>query len=111
LDQQASTLRWLWDHRVPLIATDNLAVENIPVTPNETYLTQEERDSGVRSPYTGMLHRQLIPLLGIALGELWFLDDLAAECRSTGRWDFMLVAKPLNLVGGVGSPANAVAIT
>jgi hypothetical protein len=41
---------------------------------------------------------------------LWDLEALAADCATTGVYDCMIVAKPLNLVGGVGSPANAVAI-
>jgi len=46
----------------------------------------------------------------MALGELWHLDDLADDCASDGVWEFLLVAKPLNLTGAVGSPANALAI-
>ena len=51
-----------------------------------------------------------IALLGLCIGELWDLEALAADCATTGVYDCMIVAKPLNLVGGVGSPANAVAI-
>jgi hypothetical protein len=56
------------------------------------------------------MHRVLIPLLGMALGELWALDELADRGAVDGRWDCMVVAKPLNLTGGAGSPLNAVAI-
>jgi hypothetical protein len=45
------------------------------------------------------MHRVLIPLLGMALGELWALDELAERCAADGRWDCMIVAKPLNLTG------------
>jgi hypothetical protein len=34
---------------------------------------------------------------------------LAADCAEDGRYDFFLTAKPLNIVGGVGSPPNALA--
>jgi hypothetical protein len=60
--------------------------------------------------HNGMSHRPLIALLGMLLGELWRLDELAAECAADGRYDFLLTAKPLDLIGGVGSPANAMAI-
>ena len=50
-----------------------------------------------------------IALLGFVIGELWWLDDLAADCTRTGVYDCLVVAKPLNLTGGVGSPANATA--
>jgi hypothetical protein len=52
----------------------------------------------------------MLPLLGMALGELFVLDRLAELCASEGRWEFLFVAVPLNLPGGVGSPANAIAV-
>ena len=57
-----------------------------------------------------MLHRPLIALLGMALGELWRLDELAAACAADGVWEFFVTCKPLHLIGGVGSPPNAIAI-
>ena len=38
------------------------------------------------------------------------LTDLVADSRRTGRWDALVVVKPLHLVGGVGSPPNATAL-
>jgi hypothetical protein len=43
-------------------------------------------------------------------GELWDLDGLAAACAADGRYSALLTVSPLPLVGGVGSPANAIAI-
>jgi hypothetical protein len=57
-----------------------------------------------------MMHRPLIALLGLLLGECWKLDELAAACAADGKYEFLLTAKPLNLIGGVGSPANALAV-
>ncbi|MDP9461442.1 MAG: cyclase family protein, partial [Actinomycetota bacterium] len=37
-------------------------------------------------------------------------SELAEDCAATGSYDSLLTVKPLNLTGGVGSPANAVAI-
>jgi hypothetical protein len=51
-----------------------------------------------------------LPLLGLPLGELWELGPLVAASRADGRWTCLLVSAPLNLAGGVASPANAVAI-
>lgn len=82
--------RYLWDHHFAAIATDNIAVE-----PSGT---------------GGHLHRKVIPHFGLALGELWFLEELAAHCHSDGVFEFFLVSAPLYLPGGVGSPANALAI-
>jgi len=78
-------------------------------------LESDFRVPGERPPergvnHSGMLHRPLIALLGMAMGELWKLDDLAADCAQDGRYDFFLTCKPLNIPGGVGSPPNAMAL-
>jgi hypothetical protein len=57
----------------------------------------------------GFLHYQLIPLLSFLLGELFGLDEVARRCAVQQRWEGMLVAAPLNLRAGVGSPTNAIA--
>ena len=56
------------------------------------------------------MHHDLIALLGFVLGELFALDELADDCAADGVYEFMVTSKVLNLVGGVGSPPNAVAI-
>jgi len=84
---------FLWDSGVAAIATDNPAVEVVP---------------GSRE--AGSLHRRLIPLLGFMLGELFDLDELAADCAEDGRSTCLFVAVPLNVPGGVGSPGNAIAV-
>lgn len=85
--------RQLWDWGLAAVCVDNPAVE---VRPGD--------------PSVGFLHRRLIPLLGMALGELFVLDDLAEACQSDDRWEFLFVGVPLKIPGGIGSPANAVAI-
>lgn len=85
--------RWLWDQHFAAVACDNPAVE---VSPGD--------------PAIGSLHRRLIPLLGFMLGELFDFEALARACRADGRWEFCFVSVPLYLPGGVGSPANAIAI-
>ena len=84
---------FLWDHHVAALATDNPAVENIP---------------GSRE--VGSLHRRLIPMLGMTLGELFNFGALGSYCAERRRYTCMFVSAPLNLPGGVGSPANALAI-
>lgn len=110
LAQREEILRWLWDHEVALIASDTPAVEADPVRDSDFRVPGErEPERGVN--HSGMLHRPLIALLGMAMGELWKLDDLAAHCAQYGRYDFFVTCKPLNILGGVGSPPNALAIT
>ncbi|WP_217429618.1 cyclase family protein [Sphingomonas bacterium] len=55
------------------------------------------------------LHDRCLFKLGIHLGELWWLSDLARHLGSVGRHAFLLTAPPLRLPGAVGSPATPVA--
>jgi hypothetical protein len=87
------TARFLWDGGFCAVASDNPAVEVLP-----------------GDPAVGSLHRRLIPGLGMPLGELWDLDALALWCADARRYTVCVATVPLNLPGGVASPANAVAI-
>ncbi|WP_284299101.1 cyclase family protein [Homoserinibacter gongjuensis] len=109
LAQEEGVLRWLWEREIALVAADNLAVEADPVLESDfRYPGETPPERGV--DHSGMLHRPLIALLGMALGELWKLDELAADCADDGVWEFFLTVKPLNLPGAAGSPPNALAI-
>jgi kynurenine formamidase len=88
-----ATAELLWDWHISAVTADNPAVE---VTPGDKAV--------------GSLHRRLLAMLGIPLGELFDFDTLAARLSAEGRWEFMFVSVPLALAGGLGSPANAVAI-
>jgi kynurenine formamidase len=94
---------WCWDHRIALMATDTFAVEVLPVLPDSDFHHSAPEDGG-------MMHQELIAKLGLPLGELWNLTALVNDSRTTGHWDSLLTVKPLNLTGGVGSPANATAL-
>lgn len=87
------TARFLWDNHVAAVCTDNPAIESAP---------------GNRED--GSLHRRLLPLLGVVMGELLDLDALSDRCALSGRYDFLFVAVPLPVPGGLSSPANAMAI-
>lgn len=87
------TARMMWDLRVAVLGSDNPAVENGP---------------GDRT--VGSLHRRVLPALGLALMELLELERLATRCDQIQRWDFLFVSVPLHVVGGISSPANAMAI-
>lgn len=100
LEQSREVVEWLWDHHVSMVASDTTAVESDPAVESSPFTYA----------YKGMMHQELIPLLGMCLGELWRLDELAEDCRLDGVYECMVVAKPLNLIGGVGSPANAVGL-
>lgn len=103
LRQDRDYPRWAWDTQVALLATDTFAVERLPVVPDSPFQESAPDDHG-------MMHQEFLAKLGIPLGELWRLGPLARALRSVGRHDCLVVVKPLNLVGGTGSPANATAV-
>ena len=87
--------RYLWDAHVAAIVSDTFAVERFPADRN--------------SPF-GFLHQILIGQFGMALGELWWTEDLAADCAADGVYEAFLSSTPMHGPGGIGSPANALAI-
>ncbi|MCV7383286.1 cyclase family protein [Mycolicibacter longobardus] len=86
---------WLHEHNVAAVAADNLMVED-PV-------------SGVDGTFLPM-HMLCLRDMGMMLGEYWDLGALAADCAADGVYEFQLVAPPLRVTGGVGSPVNPIAI-
>lgn len=90
-------LQWITDSGVAALCADNYAVEAYPA-----------RD-GV-APFAALpLHEHCLFKLGIPLGELWSLGELARWLRARGRSRFLLTAPPLRLPGAVGSPVTPVA--
>jgi kynurenine formamidase len=92
LEPTAAMAELLWDLHVCAVAADNPTLEAWPRQNDE------------------FLHHHLLNMLGIPIGELWNLAPLAQACAQDGRWDCFVTSAPLNVAGGVGSPANAVAI-
>ena len=93
---------WLWDCHVAAVACDVPALEVLPSGPWNS--------DDPESTYDSYLHFRIIPLLGLAVGEMFVLDDLADDCEADGEYRGLFTAAPLNKVGGAGSPANALAI-
>lgn len=91
-------LQWISDTGLCALAADNFAVEHGHKTLPADY-------RGPRLP----LHHHCLFKLGIPLGELWYLHDLALWLRENHRNRFLLTAPPLRLTGAVGSPATPVA--
>ncbi len=87
---------WLHEHGISALAADTIGVE--PLIP-------EDSDERVFPLHVACLVDQ-----GLTLGELWVLDDLAADCAADGAYEFLLAAQPLNLPGGMGSPINPIAL-
>ncbi len=88
-------VEWFHEREIPSLLTDTMGNE------------------ATFDPATGfklLLHCALMRDLGIAMGELALLDDLAADCAQDGQYSFLYVAAPLKVARASGSPVNPVAI-
>ena len=104
------TCRTLWNLHIAAIGCDNPGVE---IWPRGSHLEPDvaaEALADMRRVHEVFAHTMLLPMLGLPLGELFFLDDLAADCAADGRYEFMFTSAPLNLPSGVACPPNALAI-
>jgi kynurenine formamidase len=86
---------WLKEKDVAAIAADTYAVEVVP-----------ETAIGYGFPW----HDVAIPSIGMTIGEMLYVKDLAEDCARDGIFEFFFCAPPLNLPGGTGSPINPQAI-
>jgi kynurenine formamidase len=89
------SVEWLHAKQVAAVAADTMAVEVIPF-----------EDPKLPLPF----HMVAIRDMGLTLGEMFDLDELAADCARDGIWEFLFCAPPLKITGGVGSPLNPLAV-
>jgi kynurenine formamidase len=82
-------IEYLHDKKVAAVATDTLVFE---VWPPE--------DPAVLLP----VHMIDLRDMGLVQGQLWYLDELAADCAADGVHEFLLAATPLPITHGVGGP-------
>jgi len=92
VERSAELMEWLWDNRIAAIGSDCPGVEPTPIEGK------------------GILHHRALFLMGLPLGEMFNLEELAEDCARDGVTEFMLTSAPLNLEGGIASPPNALAI-
>jgi kynurenine formamidase len=91
-------LKWIDESGIAAIAADNYAVE-------ERRQQLAPGEHGALLP----LHEHCLFKLGLPLGEMWHLTELARWLRVHRRHAFLLTAPPLHLPGAVGSPTNPIA--
>ena len=89
------TCYWLKEKDVAAICSDTWGCE---VRPNET--------NEANQPW----HWVVIPAIGISMGEIFYLKELAQDCAEDKVYEFFFSAPPLHLPGGAGSPINPQAI-
>jgi hypothetical protein len=97
--RDARLQQWVTDSGVVALISDNYAVESVPSRPCD-----EHADYCASLP----LHAHCLFKLGVYLGEIWHLSELADWLRANKRNRFLLTAPPLRLPGAVGSPATPV---
>jgi hypothetical protein len=90
--------RWVTDSGLVALISDNYGVEAVP-----------SRDCDGPSCAWLPLHAHCLFRLGVNLGEMWYLSELADWLRGHQRSRFLLTAPPLRLPGAVGSPVTPVA--
>ncbi|MDQ1509842.1 MAG: hypothetical protein QOG50_1686, partial [Actinomycetota bacterium] len=89
------SIAWLRDHDVAAVATDTMTFEVYPCEDPKVFMP---------------VHMIQLRDMGLAQGQNWDLDELAADCAADGQHDFLLVAPPLPLTGAVGAPVIPVAV-
>ncbi|RMJ03317.1 hypothetical protein CDV36_015156 [Fusarium kuroshium] len=85
-------LRFLWDRKIAAICGDSRSLEVWPCKDTEWHL-----------------HEWLLAGWGMPIGELFYLEELAKMCSSSGRYTFFMSSSPMNVPGAVASPPNALA--
>ncbi|KPM42904.1 hypothetical protein AK830_g3614 [Neonectria ditissima] len=94
VEQDPRLLKWLWDNHFSAVGGDAPGWEAFPVKESAGFF----------------FHEVLIAGWGCPIAELLWLEDLATWCRENKRWTFFLSSCPLNVHGGVASPANMIAL-
>ena len=90
-----SCCEWLHDKEVAAVASDTHRFE---VGPSKEL------------PVLHPVHMILIRDLGMTLGEIFNLEELARDCQADGRWEFFFSGAGLKVTGAVGSPLTPIAM-
>jgi kynurenine formamidase len=91
----ADSVEWLRERDVAAVAADTMAVEVIPF-----------EDPKLALPF----HMLAIRDMGLTLGEMFDLDELAEDSARDGVYECFFCAPALKITGGVGSPLNPLAV-
>lgn len=86
---------WCHEKDIAAICTDTWGVE---VRPNGTTETAQ--------PW----HQVVIPAMGLTMGEMFALGELAKDCAEDRVYEFFFCAPPLVITAGTGSPINPLAV-
>jgi len=90
------TLEWIQRTELAALASDTWGCE---VRPNES-------EPGINQPW----HWITIPIMGMTMGEIFYVKELAEDCAADKVYEFLFVAPAIPITGAVGSPTNPLAI-
>src|SRR5438067_1690853 len=90
------TLEWIHRTELAALASDTWGCE---VRPNES-------EQGINQPW----HWITIPMMGMTMGEIFYLKELGEDCAADKVYEFLFVAPAIPITGAVGSPTNPLAI-
>lgn len=99
----------LWDLRIAAVGCDPSLD---PIPGKWAGLTAPPTPEQLADPAfaLGLSLHNVLPFLGLSIGEFFDLDALAADCADDGDWYCMVTTAPMQLPGGVATPANAIAV-
>lgn len=83
--------QFLWNNHFAAVCSDNPSFEAFP-------------------PRADFMHETIIGLWGMIIGEYFDCDALAEDCARDGRYAAFFTSAPLNKLGGVASPPNALVL-
>ena len=109
IEPSLEAARLLWDLHVAAVGGDP-GLDPLPGRFGR--LTAPPSREDLADPAFGFqltLHT-VLPMLGLSIGEYFDLDALAQDCAAAGDWTFLITSAPMQLPGGVATPANALAI-
>ena len=89
------TAEWLHSNDIAAVCTDTWGAE---VRPNEV--------AEAFQPW----HWVVIPMMGVTVGEILYLKDIAEDCAADGVYEFLFCAPPIPITGAVGSPINPIVL-
>jgi kynurenine formamidase len=89
------TAEWIHRKEIAAICLDTWGCE---VRPNES--------TEAFQPW----HWIVIPMIGITMGEIFYLKDLADDCAKDKVYEFLFCAPTLPITGAVGSPINPIVL-
>src|SRR5438477_169548 len=90
------TLEWIHHNEIAALASDTWGCE---VRPNES-------EPGINQPR----HWILTPIMGLTIGEIFYVAELSEDCAEDKTYELMFVAPAIPITGAVGSPTNPLAI-